>query len=100
MTNQQFRWGIWATGSIAATFAGDLTQSRHSVLAGVAARDRQKAADFCAKHGGTPSDDLAALLARDDIDAVYIATPHNAHSANAHSALAPASRFCAKSPWG
>ena len=100
MTNQQFRWGIWATGSIATTFAGDLTQSRHGVLAGVAARDRQKAADFCAKHGGTPSDDLAALLARDDIDAVYIATPHNAQAPMPIARWQPVSRFCAKSPWG
>ena len=100
MTNQQFRWGIWATGSIAATFAQDLTRSRYGILAGVGARDRQKAVDFCAKHGGTPSDDLAALLARDDIDGVYIATPHNAHSANTHSALAAGKPVLCEKPLG
>jgi len=100
MTDQKFRWGIWATGSIATSFAQDLTRSRRGVLTGVAARDRQKAADFCATYGGIPSDDLAGLLARNDIDAVYIATPHNAHVADTHRALAAGKPVLCEKPLG
>ena len=85
--DRKIRWGILATGSIADTFARDLKHSHHGTLAGVASRTPARAQEFCDMHGGTASEDYAALLARDDIDAVYIATPHDAHVIWAHRAL-------------
>ena len=75
----KIRWGILATGSIAETFARDLKLSHHGILAGVASRTPERAQEFSHTHGSTPSEDYAALLARDDIDAIYIATPHDGH---------------------
>ena len=77
--DRKIRWGILATGSIADTFARDLKHSHHGTLAGVASRTPARAQEFCDMHGGTACEDYAALLARDDIDAVYIATPHDGH---------------------
>jgi len=98
--DRKIRWGILATGSIAETFARDLKLSHHGILAGVASRTPARARGFCDAHGGTPSADYAALLARDDIDAVYIATPHDAHVVWAHRALEAGKATLCEKPLG
>ena len=50
-------------------------------------------------HGGTACEDYAALLARDDIDAVYIATPHDAHVIWAHRALEAGKATLCENRW-
>ena len=97
---RKIRWGILATGSIAETFARDLKLSHHGILASVASRTPARAQEFCDTHGGTPSQDYAALLARDDIDAVYIATPHDAHVVWAHRALEAGKATLCENHWG
>lgn len=99
MSSSKIRWGILATGSIATQFATDLPHSHTGVLAGVASRDKNKAQAFCDTHGGTPSD-YDALLARQDIDAVYIATPHDSHVAWSHKALAAGKAVLCEKPLG
>ena len=79
MTSDKIRWGIVATGNIAKQFATDLKHSHSGVLAGAASRHVDSAQAFCDTHGGAASDSYDTLLQRDDIDAVYIATPHNSH---------------------
>ena len=51
------------------------------VVAGVAARDRARAADYAVTHG-IPKvyDSYEAIIAADDIDAIYIALPPNLHA--------------------
>ena len=98
--DRRIRWGILATGSIAETFSRDLKLSHHGVLASVASRTPARAQEFCDTHGGTPSQDYAALLARDDIDAVYIATPHDAHVVWAHRALEAGKATLCEKPLG
>lgn len=74
------RWGIWGPGWIAERFVKSLkTQSRQQVVA-VASRSQEKADSFAARWE-IPSaySDVNDLLARDDIDVVYVATPHNHH---------------------
>jgi aryl-alcohol dehydrogenase-like predicted oxidoreductase/predicted dehydrogenase len=93
------RWGILATGSIATQFATDLPHSHTGVLTGVASREASKAKAFCETHGGTPSD-YETLLARDDIDAVYIATPHDSHLAWSHKAMAAGKAVLCEKPLG
>ena len=99
MSEVKIRWGLLATGNIASLFAADLKHSHYGELVGVASRDADKAAAFCAEHGGTPSD-YEALLARDDIDAVYIATPHDSHLAWTHKALAAGKAVLCEKPLG
>ncbi|MEC8586150.1 MAG: aldo/keto reductase, partial [Pseudomonadota bacterium] len=98
--DRKIRWGILATGSIADTFARDLKHSHHGTLAGVASRTPARAQEFCDMHGGTACEDYAALLARDDIDAVYIATPHDAHVIWAHRALEAGKATLCEKPLG
>ena len=64
MSETKIRWGILATGNIAAQFAQDLKQSHSGVLAGAASRDASKAEAFCTTHGGTPYDYEALIGAR------------------------------------
>ena len=81
------RWGILATGGIARLFARDLIDHGHAVGA-VASRDAAKALafaeefDIARSHGS-----YEALAADPDIDAIYVATPHPMHAANAKLAL-------------
>lgn len=74
------RWGVLGTGGIAAAFTADLRRSRLGEVVAVGSRAPATAADFAARLGvprahGT----YEALLADDDIDAVYVATPHPWH---------------------
>lgn len=55
------------------------------------------AAEFAQAHGLTLSDSLDAVLARSDIDAVVIATPHRQHEAQALAVVAAGKQlFCEK----
>ncbi|RJF56029.1 gfo/Idh/MocA family oxidoreductase [Serratia inhibens] len=74
------RWGIIGPGWIAERFVKSLKeQSRQRILA-VASRSQEKADRFAATWG-IPSayGDVNDMLARDDLDAIYVATPHNHH---------------------
>ena len=88
------RWGIIGPGWIAERFVHSLkTYSRQQVVA-VASRSQAKA-DRVAAEWGIPQayGQVEEMLARPDIDAVYIATPHNHHFPDGMQALkAPARR--------
>ncbi|HNY17689.1 MAG TPA: Gfo/Idh/MocA family oxidoreductase [Treponemataceae bacterium] len=89
---KQIRWGIVATGGIAAKFAEacsfESSRTGRSVLAAVASRDRKKAAEFAEKwHIGRHYGSYDELFADPAIDAVYIATPHSSHAALSIAAL-------------
>ncbi|ATY13938.1 gfo/Idh/MocA family oxidoreductase [Amycolatopsis sp. AA4] len=74
------RWGLLATGTIAAEFAAGVEQSRHGVLAAVASRTAERARDFATRYEIPKAyGSYEALLADPDVDAVYIATPHAQH---------------------
>jgi predicted dehydrogenase len=74
------RWGILGTGTVAAAFAQDLALVAGSSLTAVCSRDaaraRQFATDFGARHAHGTRD---SLLRDDEVDVVYIATPHHRH---------------------
>ncbi|MEE4161570.1 MAG: Gfo/Idh/MocA family oxidoreductase [Woeseiaceae bacterium] len=77
MTSMQpIRWGFIGTGNIAGWMAAVIATTPLASLAGVASRRMDSARAFAARHGAAAAtDDWCDLLARDDIDAVYIATP-------------------------
>lgn len=94
------RWGIVGAGRIARRFARSLAHEPHSELVAISCRNAEKAAAFAAAHGvdeeAALSDDAlggvagsahAALLARADVDAVYVALPHGMHAEWALAAL-------------
>jgi predicted dehydrogenase len=84
MTEQRVRWGILATGGIAAAFTANLVDLPDAEVVAVASRS-QASADAFAERFGIPRayGDWAALAGDPDIDVVYVATPHSAHRAAA-----------------
>lgn len=77
----KLRWGIISTGNIALRFARALQKSATGQLVAVASRDLAKAEKFSVEFPRViPCASYDDLLARPDIDAVYIATPHPSHA--------------------
>jgi predicted dehydrogenase len=74
------RWGILATGGIAEKFAADLRHVPDAELVAVGSRSAEAARAFADRfdvpraHGSWD-----ALAADDEVDVVYVATPHSAH---------------------
>ena len=80
MTGEKIRWGILGCGKIAAKFAEDLRFVADASLAAIASRDLQKAVEFAGKFS-IPAifNSYEAMASSDDVDVIYIATPHGFH---------------------
>ncbi|MFC9281461.1 Gfo/Idh/MocA family protein [Streptomyces collinus] len=84
MAEQSVRWGILATGGIAAAFAADLVDLPDAEIVAVGSRSLESAEAFAERFGVTRAyGDWESLAADADIDVVYVATPHAAHRAAA-----------------
>lgn len=74
------RWGIVGTGAIAHGVVGDFQFVPGAELAAVASRTDARAKEFAARHGIPKAfGSYGAMLDSDDVDVVYIATPHPQH---------------------
>lgn len=83
MKDKTIRWGIIGLGKIANKFATDLATVSNSELAAVASRDKEKGVVFANKYAVKKVYSSYEELAKDnEIDAVYIATPHSFHKAH------------------
>lgn len=88
MATKKVRWGIIGAGRIAGSFARDIRFVRRAEIVAVASRSLDNATEFARRHdidrayGG-----YETLLADPTVDAVYVATPHAQHLANASAAL-------------
>ena len=78
------RWGILACGGIAEKFASDLVAHvSDGVVYAVASRDLMKARIFGTKHGAVKAFGSYQELADcQEVDVIYIATPHAQHYEN------------------
>ncbi|MEU0443807.1 Gfo/Idh/MocA family oxidoreductase [Streptomyces sp. NPDC006186] len=84
MTADTVRWGVLATGGIAASFAADLVDLPDAEIVAVASRSEASAKTFADRFGIPRAyGDWASLAADEDVDVVYVATPHSAHRAAA-----------------
>jgi predicted dehydrogenase len=81
------RWGILSTGRIAKTFATALKDTSGAVLAGVGSRALADAQAFADEFGGKAYGSYEELAAADDVDLIYVGTPHPMHAANVRMAL-------------
>lgn len=82
---QPLRWGILGPGRIATNVAKDFRHVADGVIAAVASRSLERAQSFTAEHApdATAYGSYGELLAAPDVDAVYLATPHAQHAAQA-----------------
>lgn len=75
-----FNWGIIGPGRIAERFAGALDVVDDAVLYAVASRDKERAKQFSDKYNASRCyGSYEELIEDNDVDAVYIATPHRFH---------------------
>jgi predicted dehydrogenase len=78
------RWGIIGTGGIAHSFARDLGHTDSGTVVAVGSRRLDTAEAFGT---GRAHGSYEALVSDPEVDAVYVATPHPFHHANARLAL-------------
>ncbi|MFF8834830.1 Gfo/Idh/MocA family protein [Streptomyces sp. NPDC015130] len=82
------RWGILATGGIAERFTTDLLTLDGAEVVAVASRTEASAKAFADRFGIPRAyGQWAGLFADEDVDVVYVATPHHAHREAAGLAL-------------
>jgi predicted dehydrogenase len=84
-----FGWALVGPGNIARRFAGALRGIEGARLAAVVGRDAGRAAAFATEWapGAWSGADLSAALARPDVHAVYVCTPHPHHALAVRAAL-------------
>lgn len=86
---KQIRWGIIGPGAIAGAVARDFDHVEDGVLHAVASRSTSRAQDFARDHNVEVAyGSYRELLDDDEVDAVYLATPHRQHHAIALAAIA------------
>ena len=74
------RWAIIGPGRIAEKFVRDLRIAGGGTVRAVVSRDINRAKDAAARFGAElATDNIEPLAADETIDAIYIATPHQAH---------------------
>lgn len=96
------KWGIMATGTIAAKFAKTVAEmgSEGEVLTAVGSRDLQRAREFADTYGIKKAYGSYEELAEDtEIEAVYIATPNNMHFDNAMLCLEGGKHILCEKPF-
>ncbi|MCB7136280.1 Gfo/Idh/MocA family protein [Cellulosimicrobium marinum] len=81
------RWAVLGPGEIGGWFARALPRSEHGTLHAVASRDPGRAEAFAREHDAPVTGTYDEILARDDVDAVYVATVHTTHADLAVAAL-------------
>lgn len=85
---KKINWGIVGTGNIAHSFARDFIYVTHGKLVAVASRSLNKAQKFADEFNIPMAlGSYEALYQEEDIDAIYIATPHTAHLQNSADAM-------------
>jgi len=98
MTNG-LRWGILGTGGIAASQTSDLQLDGHAVTA-VGSRTQASADAFAARFGiPRAHGSYEELVADPEVDAIYVATPHPFHAANARLALEAGKHVLVEKPF-
>ena len=76
---RQINWGIIGSGSIANAFSYSIQASTNSKLISVFGRNPKKVDIFANKFDISAHHQLDNLISSEEIDAIYIATPHSEH---------------------
>ncbi|MDQ2755293.1 MAG: Gfo/Idh/MocA family oxidoreductase [Actinomycetota bacterium] len=82
------RWGVIAPGGIANKFVAAVHAHTAGSVVAVGSRDPDRAADFAGRHGIPRSyGSYEELVADDQVEAIYVASPHSGHREHAVLAL-------------
>lgn len=92
------RWGIMGAAGIAHSFVSGVTKHTRQHIVAVASRTPGKAAEFAAQYGIESHDNYEDLLARDDIDVIYIPTLPSQHRDHALQAIAAGKHVLIEKP--
>ena len=76
---KEIKWGLIGTGSIAAAFAHSIKKSKNSDLISVFGRNKKTLDEFSKKFNLEAFKAFDEFISSKNLDAVYIATPHNSH---------------------
>ncbi len=83
-----FRWGVIGTGGIARAFIRDLTMTENQSVVAIGSRTLAKAQDLSAETPGSIAYGSYEEVVRDNnVDAIYVATPHPYHKEHTLLAL-------------
>ncbi len=93
-----FRWGVMGAAGIAQTFVASVQKHTGQQIVAVASRTPGKASEFAAKFGIEAHDSYEALLAREDIDIIYIPTLPSQHRDHALMAIAAGKHVLIEKP--
>lgn len=87
METKNYRWAILGSGGIANALAETMTKQGRTIYS-VANRTYEKAAAFAQKHHiSKVYENIGDMFTDENVDIIYIATPHNSHSAYINEAL-------------
>ena len=75
----KIKWGLIGTGSIANAFAHSIKHCNHSELISVYGRNKETLKLFSKKFNINGVHAVDILVSSNDVDAIYIATPHSSH---------------------
>ncbi|KQS78986.1 oxidoreductase [Rhizobium sp. Leaf384] len=93
------RWGILGLGWIAAKFVESVQAQTRQTIAAVGSRSPEAAERFAAAWQVPRAyGSYEALVAADDIDIIYVATPHNLHHEHALLAIAAGKHVLVEKP--
>lgn len=88
MVGKRIRWGVIGPGKIAHPFVKDLLLSGEGIVTAVAGRTPERTKAFCELYAIEKMHTSPRALAEsNDVDVVYIASPHSSHYEHALSCL-------------
>jgi UDP-N-acetyl-2-amino-2-deoxyglucuronate dehydrogenase len=92
------RFGIIGLGNVAPVHVAAIHHPPGADLVAVATRNPDRGRAFVAQHGGDWYADYQELLARGDLDAVALCTPHNLHAPMTQDAAAAGKHVLCEKP--
>ncbi|MDH2444242.1 Gfo/Idh/MocA family oxidoreductase [Amnibacterium sp. CER49] len=93
------RWGVLGPGGIAADFTAALQRHTGQRVVAVGSRSADRATAFAERFGiERAHGSYEALLADDEVDVVYVASPHTEHAAHALAAIAAGRHVLVEKP--
>jgi len=96
------KWGILGPGNIAASFTDGVRTRTRSQITAVGSRTMERAQQFADKHapGAKVYGSYEELVADNDVDVIYVATPHSFHLEHALLAINAGKNVLVEKPIG